>query len=124
MRQNSLRARSFRRPSTTSLSAGAPLDPAKMWWRHPGMKKLMARVSICTRLRHAFQRQTQRVLAQKYATFLPEDLRSSLYNISHADGGPAMVTVPTAQTRLAAVLFADISGFTRLTEVSPQPHSF
>jgi hypothetical protein len=88
----------------------------------------MARVSICTRLRHAFQRQSQRVLAVKYATFLPEDLRYSLYKFSHpaasgaagaADPAPARVTVPSVETRQAAVLFADISGFTRLTEVRP-----
>jgi class 3 adenylate cyclase len=81
------------------------------------MRKLMARISICLRLRHTFHRQSQEALARKYATFLPEDLRFSLYRINHAEGGPGVVSVPSTDTRQAAVLFADISGFTRLTEV-------
>ena len=74
------------------------------------------RVGIVVRLRCGWQDMRQRLMANKFMAFLPAVLRASIHKRLRASKRPP-VLLPATSSRQAAVLFADVSGFTRLTQV-------
>eukprot|EP00049_Salpingoeca_infusionum_P025916 m.22608 g.22608 ORF g.22608 m.22608 type:complete len:1508 (+) comp8402_c0_seq1:777-5300(+) len=75
------------------------------YWKHPKVIALLVRASICTRLR-----QKERI--EPYSSFVPRSLHDYLIQLN----ANATQEIPFGALRQGAVLFADASGFTKLTE--------
>eukprot|EP00049_Salpingoeca_infusionum_P002078 m.53659 g.53659 ORF g.53659 m.53659 type:complete len:1616 (-) comp11375_c0_seq1:3019-7866(-) len=81
-------------------------------WKSQALRRLLVRAQISVRLRRTAE-------TEHYLSFLPRQLHSYLSKISASHGELA----PSGESFRGSVLFADASGFTKLTEaLATRPH--
>lgn len=78
---------------------------AKSYWSHPKLQTLLMRAKICCALRF-------KPSLTPYSSFVPRALHEYLMQLASR----STEEVPFGTVKVGAVLFADASGFTALTE--------
>eukprot|EP00038_Savillea_parva_P020405 m.31267 g.31267 ORF g.31267 m.31267 type:complete len:1384 (+) comp4787_c0_seq1:244-4395(+) len=83
--------------------------PKRSYWRHPKVRALLIRAKIC-----CIQNLPARI--QPYSSFVPRMLHDYLQRLSTAEERGEGEYLPFGEVHKGAVLLADASGFTVLTE--------
>ncbi len=91
----------------------AEIPPKVSLWKHPKLRKLMLRAKISCALRDEQASAHKRQSLKLFAPFVPRGLHDYLIELAATH---SQEEYPFGTTRQGAVLFADASGFTALTE--------